>query len=171
MNDSDTLHINEVHGEDESILSYQYYRYSPITGTQLNQPGEIRITIENQDEFFHPHSSYFLFTGRLAKAADATTSYANGDKIALCNNAMMYLFSTIKYELSGHEIESINFPGPAITIQGLLKSSSDFTISQGLNICWIKDTSLEVDETTNEGFLRDINTSFTILLLKILSIL
>ena len=68
MNDSDILHINEEHGEDESIRSYQFYQYSPITGTQLNQPGEIRITIESQDEFFHPHSSYLLFTGRLAKA-------------------------------------------------------------------------------------------------------
>jgi len=151
MNDSDILHINEEHGEDESIRSYQFYQYSPITGTQLNQPGEIRITIESQDEFFHPHSSYLLFTGRLAKA-EAGATYANDDKIALINNAMMYLFSTIKYELSGHEIESINFPGPATTIQGLLKYSDDFEACQGLNMCWIQDKSIEVDENTNEGF-------------------
>ncbi len=151
MNDSDILRINESHDEDESICSYQYYQYSPITGTRLNQPGEIRITIESQDEFFHPHSSYLLFTGRLTKAA-AAASYANGDQVTLINNAMMYLFSTIKYELSGQEIENINIPGPATTIQGLLKYCDDFQKSQGLNMCWIKDTAIVIDENENDGF-------------------
>ncbi len=149
MIDSHILDITEGHDEDDSIRSCQYHQYSPITGTQLNQPGEIRITIESQDEFFHPHTSYLLFQGKLTK--DKSAAYVVGDQVALTNNAMMHLFSSIKYELSGHEIENVNFPGPATTIQGLLKYSDDFEHSQGLNMCWIKDSSVEAAKT-NAGF-------------------
>ena len=131
MIDSHILDITEGHEEDESIRSCQYHQYSPITGTQLNQPGEIRITIESQDEFFHPHTSYLLFNGKLAPAEG---DYVTKKLVALINNAMMYLFSNIKYELSGHEIESVNFPGQATTILVLLKYSDDFERSQGLNM-------------------------------------
>ena len=52
MNSGGILNITEEYDEDDSIKSYQDYAYSPITGTQLNSSGEIRITIESQDEFF-----------------------------------------------------------------------------------------------------------------------
>ena len=150
MNDSHILNIKETHDEDESIRSYQYYQYTPITGTQLNNSSEIRITIESQDEFFHPHNSYLVFTGKLIKITNDAV-YTNEDMVTLTSNAMMYLFSTIKYELSGHEIECINFPGYATTMQGLLKYSDDFSQSQGLNMCWVKDTSTAA-AATNTGF-------------------
>ena len=154
MNGSDILNIKEPYEEDDSIRSYQYYQYSPITGTNLNSPGEIRITIESQDEYFHPANSYLLFTGKLVKDADGT-NYAAGDNVSLINNAMMYLFSTIKYELSGHEIECVNYPGPASTMQGLLKYSDDFAQSQGLNMCWSKDTGTGTAVIkTNVGFAK-----------------
>ena len=71
----------------------------------------------------------------------------------------MYLFSTIKYELSGKEIECINYPGTASTIQGLLKYSDDFSKSQGLNMCWGKDTS-DAAAAANTGF--DIRQKYII---------
>ena len=39
---------------DESIEEYQYHEYDPITGTNLNNGGDIRISIESQDAFTHP---------------------------------------------------------------------------------------------------------------------
>ena len=154
MNGSDILNIKEQYEEDDSIRSYQYYQYSPITGTNLNASGEIRITIESQDEFFHPANSYLLFTGRLVKAT-ADAAYVNNDVVSLINNPMPYLFSTFKYELSGHEIECINYPGPASTMQGLLKYSDDFAQSQGLNMCWCKDTDAGTASlTVNSGFTK-----------------
>ena len=54
---------------------------------------------------------------------------------------MMYLFKNVKYQLSGHEIESILNPGQATTMLGLLKYPDDFSKSQGLNQLWYKDTS------------------------------
>ena len=93
MIDSHILDITEGHEEDESIRSCQYHQYSPITGTQLNQPGEIRIAIENQDKFFHLHTSYLVFNSKLKPT---TGDYETGKLVALINNAMMYLFSGIK---------------------------------------------------------------------------
>ena len=34
---------------DESIEEYEYHEYEPITGTSLNNGGDIRINIESQD--------------------------------------------------------------------------------------------------------------------------
>ena len=75
---------------DESIEEYEYHEYDPITGTNLNNGGDIRISIESQDVFPHPSESYLIFEGRLTKADG--TAYANADEVALMNNAIMHLF-------------------------------------------------------------------------------
>ena len=43
---------------------------------------------------------------------------AGADATALANNGVMHLFSNVKYELAGQEIESVNNPG----IAGVLMS-------------------------------------------------
>ena len=152
MNSGGILNITEEYDEDDSIKSYQGYAYSPITGTQLNSSGEIRITIESQDEFFHPHGSYLQFKGRLVKNV-GNTAYNDENVVTLINNAIMYLFPTIKYELDGQEIECINYPGPATSIQGVLKYTEGFSSSQGLNMCWKKDKGAGTASlATNNGF-------------------
>ena len=45
----DILKINDIPMQDESIESYETHEYEPVTGTSLNNPGEIRINIETQD--------------------------------------------------------------------------------------------------------------------------
>ena len=151
MNDEHILHIKEAYDTDESIRRYEHIEYQPVTGTNLNTTGEIRIIIESQDEVFHPSNSYLLIEGQLL---DSTTSnaYALNTKIALVNNGPLFLLSNIKYELSGHEIESINYPGPATLMKGLLTLSDDFAKGQGMNQCWAIDTSDTADETANAGF-------------------
>ena len=67
----------------------------------------------------HPSESYLIFEGRLTKADG--TAYVNADVVALTNNAIMHLFSRIEYHLSNQVIESINYPGQATTMLGLLK--------------------------------------------------
>jgi len=126
------LKITEKPEIDESIEEYEYHSYEPITGTDLHRPGEIKINIETQDLFTHPSESYLVFDGKLVKNAD-DTEYANADIITLTNNAVMHLFSNIKYRLSGQEIESLFHPGQATTMLGLLKFPDDFQKSTGLN--------------------------------------
>ena len=79
----------------------------------LNNQGEIRITIESQDEFFLPSEAYLTFEGQLQKSDG--TLYADADVVTLTNNGLMYLFNNIRYTLSGQEIESLNNPGQATT--------------------------------------------------------
>ena len=57
------LELHQTNATDESITSYEYDEYQPITGTQLNSAGQITITIENQDQFLHLHNSYLLIEG------------------------------------------------------------------------------------------------------------
>ena len=74
---------------------------------QLNSAGQ--ITIENQDQFLHLHNSYFLIEGDVLKADN--NRYADADLIALTNNGMLYLFSSLKLTLVGQAVEHVNYPG------------------------------------------------------------
>ena len=146
----DMLKIDESLTSDESIEEYEYHEYEPITGTNLNNPGEIRITVETQDIFYHPSESYLIIEGQLTKANG--TAYANTDVVTITNNGLMHLFSNMKYQLSGQEIESLFYPGQATTMLGLLKYPDDFQKSQGLNQLWYKDSGTTADLTNNAGF-------------------
>ena len=147
---SSILRITDSILNDDSIDKYEYFEYLPITGANLDNIGDIRINIESQDIFTHPSESFLLIEGRLTKAADGT-AYANADNISLTNNAMMYLFRDIRYELSGHEIEKVNYVGYATTMLGLLKYMEDFGKTKGLNQSWYKDTTI-APNNQNRGF-------------------
>ena len=135
---------------DESIEEYEHHEYEPITGTNLNNPGEIRINIETQDLFTHPSESYLVMEGRLTKTNGE--AYKDDDHIALTNNALMHLFSNVTYQLSGQVIESLYYPGQGTTMLGLLKYPDDFSKSQGLNQLWYKDTGTTAGGAHNIGF-------------------
>ena len=121
-------------------------RYEPVVGTS---PGDIRLYIEIQDIFTHPSKSFLIIEGRLLKADN--NSYGNNDLVSLTNNAMIHLFKSIRYELSGQEIEKIMHSGQATTMLGLLKYPDDFSKSKGLNQLWYKDT-LTTAEEANTGW-------------------
>ena len=145
------LNIDEPFAKDESLEEYEFFEYEPITGANLNNPGEIRITIETQDIFYHPSQSYLMFEGQLKKSDG--TAYANEDAVTITNNGMMHLFSNIRYQLSGQEVESLFYPGQASTMLGLLKYPDDFQKSHGLNQLWYKDTgTTAVVGNANVGF-------------------
>ena len=146
---SSILRITEPILNDDSIDKYEYFEYWPITGTNPKNIGDIRINNESQDIFTHPSESFLLIEGRLTKVDG--TDYANADNISLMNNSMMYLFRDIRYELSGHEIEKVNYVGYATTMLGLLKYTEDFGRSKGLNQSWYKD-STNAPNNQNTGF-------------------
>ena len=146
---SSILRITDSILNDDSIDKYEHFEYLPITGTNLNNIGDIRINIESQDIFTHPSESFLLIEGRLTK--NDGTDYANADNISITNNAMMYLFRDIRYELSGHEIEKVNYVGYATTMLGLLKYTEDFGKSKGLNQSWYKDVT-NAPNNQNAGF-------------------
>ena len=103
---ADILKFTESPIPDESIEDYEYHEYDPITGTNLNNGGDIRISIESQYMLAHPSESYLILEGRLTKAD--SSAYANVDEVALMDNAIMHFFSRIEYQLSNQLIESLN---------------------------------------------------------------
>ena len=80
---ADILKFTDIPIIDESIEEYESHEYGPITGTNLNNGGDIRIIIESQDVFTHPSESFLIFEGSLTKADG--TPYANADEVALTN--------------------------------------------------------------------------------------
>ena len=82
------LHVGNA--GNESIKSYEYDEYQPITGTQLISAGQITITIENQDQYLYLHNSYLLIERDALK--DDNTRYADADLIALTNNGLVISF-------------------------------------------------------------------------------
>ena len=151
---ADILQITEDIPVDDSIYDYEYKEYNPIAGAPLNR-GSIVITIESQDIYTHPAESFLIVEGKLVKNADGSV-YDADSLITLINNGIMYLFSDVRYHLASHEIEVLQNPGHATTMLGMLKFPDDFSKSQGLNQCWIKDTgegNTVVDgNNPNEGF-------------------
>ena len=144
---ADILQITEDIPVDDSIYDYEYKEYNPIVGTNLNR-GSIVLTIESQDIYTHPAESFLIIEGKLIKEAVAPgpdppagsdIPYADANPVILINNAMMYLFSDVRYHLASHEIEVLQNPGHATTMLGMLKYPDDFVKSQGLNQLWLKD--------------------------------
>ena len=142
---ADILQITEDIPVDDSIYDYEYKEYNPITGTNLNR-GSIVITIESQDIYTHPAESFLVIEGQLLK--NIGTPYANNEYVTLINNAVMYLFSDVRYHLASHEIEVLQNPGHATTMLGL-KYPDDFTKSQGLNQLWFPDSETGDGEIDN----------------------
>ena len=129
---ADILKLTDSPIIDKCIEEYEYHEYEPITGTSLNNGGDVRISVESQDVFTHPSESYLIFEGRVTRADG--TAYVNADEVAPTSNAIMHLFSRIEYHLSNQLIESINYPGQATTMLGLLEYPNDFSKAQCL-IC------------------------------------
>ena len=103
---SSILRITDPIRSDTSINKYEDVEYEPVAGTNLNNyGGDIRLVIESQDIFTHPSKSYLIIEGCLTKADN--NSYGDNDLISLTNNAMMYLFKNIRYQLLGQEIEGM----------------------------------------------------------------
>ena len=146
----DILRITESAIKEEDIVEYEHIEYNPIVGTNLNDGGDIMITIELQDHFYHPSESFLLIEGELKKNDDSR--YGDVDVATLINNGMMYLSKRIRYDLAEKEVENVQHPGQATTMIGLLKYPDDFTKSIGLNQLWFKDTTTEASKVENLGF-------------------
>ena len=144
------LKIDDNYKIDESIDNYETYSFYPITGTQLNNPGSITITVQNSDNLYHPANSWLEFEGQIKNGVAA---FEDSDLITLANNGILHLFDNIKYLLSSTEIESVFNPGTVSNVMGLAKYPSSF--KSGLIQCWAPDVNNNASitgPTVNEGF-------------------
>ena len=144
------LNWKESLGTDDSIKRFEYREYEPFTGANLNESGDIRISIQNQDEFLLPSRSYIYIEGSLYKKEDeskfekdqpGTGTGAGKDLyINFINNGIMYLFSRVDYQLGNENIEGYSNPGQTSTIKSLLTYPRNY--SEGMNFMWIAEQGL-----------------------------
>lgn len=145
------LDINEPHLVDESISAMNFYEYTPQTQANNNTTGQpIIIIINNQDIYALPSKSYISIKGQIRRANN-NNAYVVGDEITLINNAMMYLFTGIKYDLGSTTIETINWPGQATSMLGYLSYPDDFSTCAALKYCWCKDTTNNANSSKYEA--------------------
>ena len=136
-----SLDITEPIVQDNSIESFQYQDYTPQSQDNLDQYGRvIQIDINATDTYIKISDSYLVIKGQLVRA-DNNNRYAADAEITLVNNAMMYLFSQIKYTMGGKTMEQISDPGQITSILAYLTLPDDYNSNAGLMSCWSKDTT------------------------------
>lgn len=145
---------------DDSIKRFEYREYEPYTGSNLNGPSDIRIAIQNQDEFLLPSRSYLYIEGSIRKKDDGsiygkdqpgTGSGAGKDLfINLINNGIVYLFDRVDYQLGNETIEGYSNPGQASTMKSLLTYPLNY--SEGMNFMWGLDKGEKGCIKNNTGY-------------------
>ncbi len=137
----DSLNILEQINIDDSIESLQFHDYTPQSQQNLDVSGStIKIDINASDTYINPSKSYVVIKGKLIRS-DNNQPYAANVEIALVNNAMMYLFSEIKYTIGDTIMERISDPGQITSMIGYLSQPDDYSTSAGLKSCWSKDST------------------------------
>ena len=141
------LETKEPLEEDESIVGYNIYAFNPVSGSQLNNPGNITITVNNSDDFYHPSHSWLEFEGQVIK--EAGTNYTKDQMISFVNYGILYLFDQMKYCLNSSPIDVVFNPGFVANIFGLATFPDNY--KPGLIEGWAPDTSEEITDN-NLGF-------------------
>ena len=79
------------------------------------------------------------------------TRYADADLIALTNNRLMHLFSSLKLTLAGQMVKHVNNPGQATSLPGLATYSPDYSKGCGLIQGWTPGINAS-SAVANTGF-------------------
>lgn len=111
MNDLGLKDLFEGVVFDESIAKYEYHGYLPYSSTSLDYNDEIRICINKTDIYTHPCESFLYIEGEFKTVEENKTS-------ALTNNGLAFLFSELRFELNGVELDRSSNPGVTSTLKG-----------------------------------------------------
>lgn len=117
---NDILNIKNSIAQDEDITSQQFHTYAPYT-TSFNNNDEVRIPIQSQDLIVLPSQSYIYIEFTTAKRDGAP--FADGEAI-FSYNFTAHMFSEIRYELNGIEIDRNKTPGITSTMKCLVACKS-----------------------------------------------
>lgn len=133
---SEIIKIKKSVVQSDDIISQQYHTYTPYTPT-FNNNDEIRITIQSQDLYVLPSDSYLLIEVALARRDNVPIG---GQEATFAYNFIAHLFSELRYELNGIEIDRCKMPGITSLMKMLIACKEEdkyaltlFTLNAGAN--------------------------------------
>ena len=115
----DILDVTSLTKFDSSIVKLTYHSYVPHNTLTLSNSDEIRICINNQDLITLPSQSYLFIKGELE----------NPSKGHFTNNFAAFLFSEVRYELCGKEVDILRSAGVASLMKHLCASRKSWRYS------------------------------------------
>ncbi|XP_050065080.1 uncharacterized protein LOC126554006 [Aphis gossypii] len=138
--DDTYLDVTAGYVDDCKITQMQYHSFTPYSNTSFSYNDEIRINIQNMESYTLPCESYIYIEGKLRKPVDS-----EGD-VRFSNNGLAFLFSEMRYEINGIEIQKLKSPG----VSSCLKAYCSYTPSDlnTLDNCaW--DSGLDGEDNKN----------------------
>lgn len=122
---SNILQVKNSVSSDDSITSIEFHSYAPFSNS-FNHSDEIRIAIQAQDIYILPCDSYLFIeytSARRTGVESATAPTYN-------SNFGPFLFSEIRYEINGMEVDKCKNPGITSTMKGVTaRRSSDNSLN------------------------------------------
>ncbi|XP_050547317.1 uncharacterized protein LOC126909001 [Daktulosphaira vitifoliae] len=106
------LDVTESYVDQCKIISQQVQSFLPYSSTALGKNDEIRFEIRNMDSYTLPSASYLYLEGEVKKPDGMKSSPR------FINNGLAYLFSEIRYEINGTQIQKVRNPGITSTLKG-----------------------------------------------------
>lgn len=110
---ADILSVGDRPFHDNSVIRNQYHSYSPYTQAFDNND-EIRIAINGENLYVLPSASYICLEFEVSRVPGADFANIQG---AWSSNYAAYLFSEIRYELNGIEIDRTKNVGLASNLK------------------------------------------------------
>lgn len=118
--------------DDCRITQIDYHSFLPYSTSALSNNDEVRIALHNTESYTLPCESYIYIEGKIIKPATIT------DDIRFINNGLAFLFSEMKYELNGIQIQKLVNPGITTTLKGYC-SYNKSDITSHYNAAWDKE--------------------------------
>lgn len=148
--DDTYLNVAEGYADDCKITQMQYHSFLPYSNTAMSSNDEIRITIQNMDSYTLPSESYLYIEGEVVLPKDALTGVG---EYSFTNNGLAFLFSEMRYELNGVEVQKLKTPGISSSLKGYCAYTPNDTHELD-NFAWnkkIEETKITKDNKLFSG--------------------
>jgi len=126
------LDVTAGYTDDCKITQIEYHSFLPYSTSALSNNDEVRIALHNTESYTLPCESYIYIEGTMTKPMEIT------DEIRFINNGLSFLFSEMKYEINGNQIQKLVNPGISTTLKGYC-SYNKTNITSHHNSAWDSD--------------------------------
>lgn len=140
MTDDSYLDVTADYVDECRVIEKMYHSFSPYSSTALSNNEEIRIYVQNMDSYTLPSESYIFIEGKVNKPADAQ------GEVRFSNNGLSFLFSEMRYEINGIEIQKLKSPGVSSCLKAYCSYSPD-ALKTMENAAW--DSAVGIENNKN----------------------